>query len=97
MTTPCPNCRTTVAHNDVTGCCTGCGRAFSGLTAFDAHQVGPRDERGRSTCLDPEASLHPSGRPLFVTSSKSKTGEPSVWRQWSDPAKAAWVDKVRAS
>ncbi len=95
--TPCPNCRTSVSHGNTIGCCTACGRCFSGLAAFEAHQVGPRDERGRLTCLDPEAARHESGRLLFEESCKTKPGEPSVWRQWSDPAKAAWVDKVRAS
>jgi hypothetical protein len=90
MTTPCPNCRTTVTHNDTTGCCTGCGRCFSGIHTFDAHQVGPRDERGRLTCLDPETARHESGRLLFEESRKTKPGEPSVWRQWSDPAAGKW-------
>lgn len=90
MTTPCPNCRTTVTHNDTTGCCTGCGRCFSGIHTFDAHQVGPRDERGRLTCLDPETARHESGRLLFEESRKTKPGEPSVWRQWSDPAASKW-------
>lgn len=38
MTTPCRHCHTTVRHTDTVGCCSGCGCAFSGLTAFDAHQ-----------------------------------------------------------
>ena len=88
--TPCPNCRTSANHGNTIGCCTACGRCFASLSAFEAHQVGPRDERGRLTCLDPATALHPSGRPLFAQSNKSKPGEPSVWRQWSDPAAGKW-------
>ena len=61
MTTPCGNCGTLWRHTDRIGCCSACHRAFSGISAFDAHQVGPRDVHGRLTCLDPEAAIYPPG------------------------------------
>lgn len=86
MTTPCPNCKTTVSHGSQTGCCSGCGRCFSGLGAFEAHQSGHcrpgcTCAGGKLlTCLDPEASLDKDGKPRFSRSHKSKPGEPPVWK-----------------
>ena len=95
--TPCSNCRTTASHTNTVGCCTGCGRAFSGIGAFDAHQVGPRDERGRLTCLDPETAVSGKGVPLFAPR-RRRAGEPPVWGSYSDPAeRERWLSKVRAS
>ena len=64
-TPPCSNCGTTWRHSDRIGCCSGCRQAFAGLAAFDAHQVGPRDEHGRKACVDAETAIYPQGHPRY--------------------------------
>lgn len=75
----CHNCRTTLRHNDIVGCCAHCRRCFSGQGAFDAHQVGPRGPSGHLRCLDPDQTFKADGSPKFAVSHKSKPGEPPVW------------------
>lgn len=82
MTTPCRHCHTTVRHTDTVGCCSGCGCAFSGLTAFDAHQS--RGDDGRTLCTDPATALDRKGRQRYQESAKGRPGEPPVWALRSD-------------
>ena len=64
MTTPCRHCHTTVRHTDTVGCCSGCSAAFSGLTAFDAHQS--RGDDGRTICADPYTATDRKGRAVLA-------------------------------
>jgi len=95
MSAACPNCHTSVSHGNTVGCCTACGRCFSGLSAFEAHQVGPRNARGLLICVDPETARHERGHLLFGESSRSKPGEPTIWRLWTDPSVPSWWEKAR--
>ena len=45
--TSCPHCGSTARHSDRIGCCSGCKRLFTSLSAFDRH-------RRHMTCLTPE-------------------------------------------
>lgn len=47
----CRNCGVEQKHTDRLGCCSGCGRAFIGLGAFDTHFT--RAEDGSPICQDP--------------------------------------------
>lgn len=66
MTEPhrCGNCGTTWRHSDRVGCCSACKQTFASLGAFDAHQVGPRNEQGRLTCLNAATATYsdPDGK-----------------------------------
>lgn len=58
--TPCPHCGSTAKHGDRIGCCSGCGRLFSSMSAFARH-------RSHLTCHDPETRglvpRHPKSDP----------------------------------
>ena len=35
---PCPHCKSIARHTDRVGCCSGCKRLFTSMSAFDAHR-----------------------------------------------------------
>lgn len=84
--TPCGSCKTYWTHGATVGCCGACHRAFKGLEAFQDHQVGPRDERGRLTCLDPATAtyaqdLRRAGEPIFELACEDLCAERGpLWR-----------------
>ena len=99
---PCGNCGTTWPHSDRVGCCSACGRAFAGLAAFDAHQVGPRDERGRLRCVDPGTAIYPPGhrrypdRVFRLSNPDRSDGKGQLWGLTPSESQAAWHAKQRA-
>jgi hypothetical protein len=79
MTAPCRTCGTSKRHSDRYGCCSGCGRAFIGMTAFDAHWTGTGDDR---RCVDPASLTREDGRP--VMDSQEVDGG-VAWRMYVTP------------
>ena len=78
MSTPCPHCRQTFTHGERYACCSGCGRAFVGAAAFDAHQ---RIVDNASVCLAPEGMTRKDGTALFEPLQRSgKTSTGTFWR-----------------
>lgn len=86
---PCRNCGTTRRHSDRYGCCGGCGRAFIGLAAFDAHFVGTGEDRGCAT--DPGGLRTRSDRPI-LESVEVEGGH--AWRMWaSAQERLDWAER----
>lgn len=87
--TPCVRCKTTYRHDDITGCCSGCGNVFRGLFAFEAH-FGPRGEDGRKPCLDPTMAtrVRKDGVivPVLEISGRSRPGQKPIWTGWVSTA-----------
>ena len=68
---PCGHCGSTYKHTDTVGCCSGCGRVFYGLTAFERHRVN-------LACRDVENAIRKDGSRLFTVKRTDK-GAP-LWR-----------------
>lgn len=77
-TKPCPHCGQTFTHGERYACCSGCGQAFVGQAAFDAHQ---RVMDNSLVCLPPEGMTRKDGAPLFEPLQRSgKAGSGTFWR-----------------
>ena len=90
-------CNTTYTHNDTVGCCGKCGNVFSGTKAFEAHQVGPRDEQGVLACVDPanhfRTQKNDHVHPAFEVA--AHRGEKPLWRLWkSEEEKTARREQI---
>lgn len=57
---PCYHCGQTFTHGNRKACCSGCGRAFIGQTAFDIHQS---IRSGSVVCADPATIVTKDGTP----------------------------------
>ena len=106
MTTPhrCGNCGTLWRHTDRVGCCSGCKQAFASLSAFDAHQIGPRNEAGRLTCLNAATATYsdPDGRRygerVFVAANpRDGDGKGQLWRLAPSADDVARLARLKAS
>lgn len=74
-------------HSPNRFCCAGCGRAFSGMEAFDAHRVTL--DSGRRGCVDPGGLLR-HGEPRFIArETRGQSGTVPVWGSpgtWQGPS-----------
>lgn len=55
-TTCCPQCKAGYPANNTVGHCSGCHRTFSGMAAFDGHQLSGE---GKPICRNPETITRP--------------------------------------
>lgn len=88
MNNPCRHCGTTYSHTDTTGCCSGCGRIFSGLAAFERHRVNLR-------CRDVETAVRMDGSPLFSVKRSDKGGD--LWRLADRPGQTGSNPRARTT
>ena len=65
---PCPHCHQTFRHGERKACCSGCGQAFLGQSAFDRHQ---RVVDNSAVCLGPATEVGQDGNRVFKRSGQS--------------------------
>lgn len=92
---PCPHCHQTFRHGERKACCSGCGLAFLGQSAFDRHQ---RVTDNAVLCLDPAAMVSTDGNAVFVRSGETRKPENGMfWSLAPRPGQRnPWADRQGA-